>query len=444
MKEPLTQKIAIIGAGPSGLAALKNLKAAGFRAITCYEQQDRVGGNWVFTSGEGHSSVCSTTHIISSKTRSAFPDFPMPDDYPDYPSHGQVLAYFEDYATHFDLYPFIRFGVRVRMARPGASRGWVLQLEGKEEEQVDTLIVANGHHAVPSHPEWRDQFEGAYMHAHAFKNNQGFEGKRVLVVGAGNSGCDCAVEISRVAAFTAISVRTPQYIVPKFFMGKPTDVFDRGLRWVPGFMREPLRRWALRFQIGRYEDYGLQTPVHGITEAHPTVNSELLYKIRHGKVHPRRAIVSIHGHTVQFADGLSESFDAIVAATGYEIATPFIPRDILDFSDTDAIPLYLRMFYPGQPDLIFIGMVQPQGAIWPLSDRQARVAAAYLLGQWSLPLDLAGAARREAEEIRQSFLPRRRHLLEVHFDAYADKLDRMLRQLPTPITTLRQQYAKQG
>ncbi|NJN77738.1 MAG: hypothetical protein HC803_04910 [Saprospiraceae bacterium] len=121
-----------------------------------------------------------------------------------------------------------------------------------------------------------------------------------LVVGAGNSGCDCAVEISRVAEHVSISLRSPQYIVPKFFLGKPTDTFNSSMLFLPKFIANPLRKLSLRFQVGNYEDYGLPNPDFPVIASHPTVNSELLYKIRHGKVHPKRGIEKIKGKTVYF------------------------------------------------------------------------------------------------------------------------------------------------
>ncbi|WP_287398965.1 NAD(P)-binding domain-containing protein [Nitrosomonas sp. H1_AOB3] len=184
-------RIAIIGSGCSGLTAIKNLLDAGLKEIICFEKSDQIGGNWVYTAAPGHSSVSEATHIISSKALSQFSDFPMPDDYPDYPSHQQVLAYFQAYARYFHLDHYIRFNTAVLRAEKIEKERWCLHLDDGTQAEFDYLLVANGHHSVPRHPDWKECFTGKYLHAHEYKTNQGLEGKRILVVGAGNSGCDC-------------------------------------------------------------------------------------------------------------------------------------------------------------------------------------------------------------------------------------------------------------
>ena len=420
-------KVCIIGAGCSGITAVKNLIQAGITDIICFEQNDQIGGNWVYTAEESHSSVCETTHIISSKTLSEYIDFPMPQDYPDYPSHQQVLQYFNNYVEHFGLDKYIQFNARVEKVEKLANNKWSLSFQDGTRHECDFLFVANGHHSVPRHPGFHEDFEGEYIHSHQFKNNEGYGGKRVLVVGAGNSACDCAVEISRVADKVDISIRTPQYILPKFFMGKPTDVLNDKMMWIPSFIRNMLLKISLKLQLGKFEDYGLVRPKHGITEAHPTLNSELLYKIRHGKVKPRVGIDTVNGKQVHFKDGSHGDYDVMVAATGYQIATPFFSKDFLDFRDTDRIELYLRMFHPDHPSLVFIGLTQPQGAIWPLSDLQSKLAANYVNGNWKWPNNLAKRAAEEADEIERIFLKRKRHTVEVN---YHDFVKRLKKQIP--------------
>jgi len=354
---------------------------------------------------------------------SAYEDFPMPAHYPDYPSHAQVLEYFRSYARHFDLYPYIRFNTRVEHAELQADQSWLLRLGDGSVERFDYLLVANGHHHKPRHPEGvAEAFTGDYYHSHDYKHNRPFVGQRVLVIGSGNSGCDCAVEISRVAERVDISIRRAQYIIPKFFLGQPTDTFNRYLQYLPEFMANLARKLALRIQVGRYRDYQLPEPDFPVTAAHPTLNSELLYKIRHGKVHPRPAIAQIENRRVYFKDGSNQEYDAIVAATGYFISLPFFDPDFVSYEHAERVPLYLRMFHPEHPTLIFIGLFQPQGAIWPLSDYQAKLAANYIAGRWQRPANIRELAEADSNYIAKAFTRSMRHTIEVHYERFRQQL----------------------
>ena len=417
-------RIAVIGAGCSGITAVKTLVEQGLTDLVCYEKQDQIGGNWVYTGSPGHSSVCETTHIISSKTLSQYSDFPMPADYPDYPSHRQVLAYFQAYTDHFDLLPYIQFNTGVEKVLQQADGTWLLRLSDGSQEQFDHVLVANGHHSSPRHPAWRTDFTGQYLHSHDYKNNQGLEGKSILVVGAGNSGCDCAVESSRVAASVDISVRSPQYIIPKFFMGRPTDTFAENLQWLPKAVQNLLHRLTVRIQVGQYSDYGLPEPTFPPTKSHPTVNSELLDKIRHGKVRPRPGIQKVEGNTVVFTDGSSQQYDTIIAATGYKTRFPFFDADFLQWEDATNIPLYLRVFHPEYEGLYFIGLVQPQGCVWPLSEAQSRQVGKIISGALKLPTHWKTQAREEGDRIERSFVLNPRHAVEVHYHPYLRQLRR--------------------
>ncbi len=414
----------MIGAGCSGLAAVKNCLQRGIDVV-CFEANDAIGGNWIYSEQPSHSSVCETTHLISSKSMSAYLDYPMPEHYPDYPSHEQVLAYFRSYAQRFNLRPHIRFNTRVTEARLLDDQRWELTTGQHGAETFDYLLVANGHHHSPRHPEnVRAAFTGRYLHSHAYKQNQAFTGERVLVIGGGNSGCDCAVEISRVARRTDISIRRANYILPKFFLGKPVDTFNKTLRHFPEFVQRTLRRLTVKAMVGDYADYGLETPTESVTRTHPTLNSELLYKIRHGKVHPRRAILEVNRQTVTFSDGTQQEYDTIVAATGYRITFPFLDKALVDYEDADRIPLYLRMFHPDYPTLLFIGLFQPQGAIWPLSDAQSRLAAAYMAGDYQLPKDVRARAEADSDRIDRDFQRSKRHTIEVHYHDFMQRLER--------------------
>ena len=419
-------RIAIIGAGCSGLTAIKNLVEAGLEDIVCYEKSDQIGGNWVYTAAPGHSSVNKSTHIISSKSMSQFSDFPMPNSYPDYPSHQQILTYFQSYTRHFQLEKYIRLNVAVLHVIKIEKEQWRLTLSDGTQSEFDYLLIANGHHSVPRHPSWKEDFSGKYLHSHEYKSNLGIENNKVLVVGAGNSGCDCAVEASRDAVRVDISIRSPQYIIPKLIIGKPTDTFAASFQWLPQKIQGWFQKAVLQIQVGRYYDYGLPNPDYLPTQAHPTINSEILNKIRHGKIHPRPGIQSIWGQNVYFTDGSATQYDVIIAATGYKISLPFFDSNFINWEEATQVSLYLRIFHPNHPSLFFIGLIQPQGCIWTLAEAQSKLIGQLLTGKIQLPSNWHQLAIIEGIYWANRFINRPRHAIEVHYQPYLKKLCQLI------------------
>jgi thioredoxin reductase len=420
-----TPRVCIIGAGPSGIGAAKALLAAGLDVVV-YEKNTEVGGNWIFKPGPSHSSVFETTHIISSKAMSEYDGFPMPADYPDYPGHAQLKAYFHAFADHFGVLPHIRFGVEVTSAVSLSTGGWELRLTDGRTEGFTHLCVASGHHWKPRLPSYPGHYTGQLLHSHDFKSAAPFAGKRVLVIGGGNSACDIAVETGRVSDKACISMRRGYWFIPKFLMGLPTDVLNqRVMRKLPRPLRQPAMKLSLRLVQGRNRDYGLPEPEHGPLEVHPTVNSELLYFIRHGRIHPRPDLKAWAGKTVTFIDGTSEDFDAIIAATGFETSYPYLPGAVGDYTGTE-VPLYLKVFHPTYDDLFFIGLFQPLGCIWPLADVQGRLVARAIRGEWQRPKDMAGAIQREMQHPDYAFPKTPRHAVEVDYHAFRKRLEREL------------------
>ncbi|MEQ1693406.1 MAG: NAD(P)-binding domain-containing protein [Gemmatimonas sp.] len=423
------ERIAVIGAGPSGIAAVKNLLDAGFRDIICFDRNDAVGGNWLFRPESSHSSVFETTHIISSKSLSQYHDFPMPASYPDYPSHTQLASYFQSYARHFGVEQFIRFNTLVQRAEPDASGGWHLTVEQDghaESHEVDALVVANGHHWRPRMPAYPGTFSGALMHSHDFKRAAPFTGQRVLVIGGGNSACDVAVETSRVSTLTDISWRRGYWIVPKFLFGQPADVFGSGSRVIPRIARSRIISRILRLLQGENARYGLPEPDHAFGATHPTVNSELLYALRHGHIGPRPDVARFDGRVVHFTDGTQGEYDVIIACTGYWISHPFFRPEVVDFS-RGPVPLYLRMFPARRPSLAFVGLFQPLGCIWPAAELQAKVLARRWSGSWSPPADLESAIARELAHPDYPQLDTPRHTITVDYHRFKARL---LKHLP--------------
>ena len=423
-------KIAVIGTGPSGITALKNLLDQGLDAVA-FDRNEAVGGNWIYSEKESHSSVFETTHIISSKTLSQYEDFTF-DDFdpstPDYPSHDTLRRYFQAYAERFNLLPHIRFGTLVTSCQRNSDGSWEVTTEKEGQTSTETyshLVVANGHHWKPRMPNYPGEFTGEFLHSHNFKKAAPFAGKRVLVIGGGNSACDVAVETSRVSAFSAISWRRGYNIVPKFLFGKPSDKVAEGTKWLPLAVRSFFNKLMLKVFVGDNSIYGLRPVTEAFGATHPTINDELLHKIRHGKVSPRMDIASFEGKTVVFEDGRREDYDSIIACTGYWLTHPFFEKELIDYS-TGPVPLYLKMFHPNLDNLYFIGMFQPLGCIWPGAELQSKLMAQELIGKWKRPKNLAALCEKEVTDPHYKQVNTPRHTITVDFHLFVKALKQQL------------------
>jgi hypothetical protein len=423
-------KVAVIGVGPSGITALKNLVDQGLDVVA-FDRNHEVGGNWIYSENESHSSVFDTTHIISSKTLSQYEDFTFEDFDPsvsDYPSHDELRRYFQAYAKRFNLYQFIQFGTLVIHCEQINAATWEITTEkdgARKVEQFTHLVVCNGHHWKPRFPEYPGIFTGEFIHSHNFKKAAPFAGKRVLVIGGGNSACDVAVETSRVSQKTAISWRRGYRIVPKFFFGKPSDVVAEQSKWMPIKVRTFFNQILLKIMLGKNELYGLRPITEPFGSSHPTINDELLHKIRHGKVLPRMDIKRFEGEKVIFEDGREEVFDSIVSCTGYWLSHPFFDKELINYSE-GPVPLWLKMFHPTISNLYFIGMFQPLGCIWPGAELQSKIMAQELAGEWQRPSNIKELCVKEATHPHYKQINTPRHTITVDFHLFVKELKKQL------------------
>jgi len=427
----MKRRVCVIGAGPSGITALKNLRDANLDVV-CFDRNNEVGGNWIFSEDESHSSVFETTHIISSKTLSQYGDFTF-DDFDktvsDYPSHDELRRYFQGYANHFDLYSFIEFETVVKSCKRVKANEWnitVTQNNTDRTEVFTDVVVCNGHHSVPRIPEYPGSFSGKFIHSHHYKKAATFKDQRILVIGGGNSACDVAVETSRVSKKTSISWRRGYRIIPKFFFGLPSDIVGARSSWLPVWIRSWLNDRLLNIFLGKNKLYGLQDVKTKFGETHPTINDELLYKIRHGKVHPKKDIEKLEGKIVHFTDGTSEEFDVIIACTGYILTHRFFDSSFIDFSN-GPVPLYLKMFHQEYHDVFFVGMFQPLGCIWPGSELQSKLLANYLIGTWKMPKNIKALCEREVTHPHYKQINTPRHTITVDYHLFRKSL---LKHLP--------------
>jgi dimethylaniline monooxygenase (N-oxide forming) len=413
----------IVGAGSSGITAAKALADRGV-PFDCFERSDRVGGNWVFGNRNGMSSSYSTLHINTSRERMEYADFPMPPSYPDFPRHDQIARYFEDYVEHFGLRERITFNTGVEHVRRRGDGVWEVTLAGEgaapEVRCYDALLVANGHHWNPRWPEppIPGAFDGEQIHAHDYKEPSQLAGRRVVVVGMGNSAMDIAVESSYVARETYLAARSGVWIVPKYLFGKPADQLRNDPR-VPFKVRQRFVHQLLRSYSGPPERYGLPKPDHRFGEAHPTVSGRILDRIQHGTITPKPNIASLGERTVRFEDGTEVDADVVVYCTGYKITFPFFDEQLISAPD-NRIELFRRVFDPEIPNVMFIGLLQPLGAIMPLAEAQGAWAGDYLTGDYALPgeAEMRADIAADQDAMRKRYVASKRHTIQVDFDDY--------------------------
>lgn len=373
------QQIALIGAGPSGLAGARCLQKHGI-AFQGFEAHGDVGGLWNIENPR--STVYESAHLISSKRMTEFLEFPMPEHAADYPSHRELLDYFRAFAEHFGLTQHYRFHTRVLKAEPVSDAPdtlWRVTTQtgdaAPETALYKGVAIANGTLAEPNRPRFEGTFSGEIWHTSQYKAATQLTGKRVLIVGAGNSGCDIAVDAVHHAKSIDISVRRGYYFVPKYVFGKPADSVG-GKITLPPWLKQRIDSTILKWFTGDPVRFGFPKPDYRMYESHPVVNSLILYHIGHGDVGVRADIARLDGHTVHFKDGRSGEYDLILTATGYKLHFPFIDHALLNWQGM-APRLYLNIFAPHFHRLAVLGMVEASGLGWQGRYEQAELVARY-------------------------------------------------------------------
>lgn len=417
----------VIGAGPSGLTVGKALKDRGL-PYECFDRSDDVGGNWYFGNPNGMSSAYRRLHIDSSKKRSQLADYPMPADYPHFPHHSQIWAYFRNYADHFRLRPPITFNTGVEHCQLQPDGLWQVKLDRGETRLFDALFVCNGHHWDPRWPEppFPGQFAGRVLHSHEYKDAHDFEGQRVVVLGIGNSAMDISVECTYLADKVYLATRRGAHISPKYVWGRPLDHWAAD--WMPWWIVSRIARAMVWMQVGRYENYGLPTPDHRLLQAHPSVSTAIYDRLAHGDITVKPNIARFEGHQVHFVDGTMVEADVVIYCTGYKVSFPFFDPQFISAPDND-LPLYLRMFKPGIPNLFFIGLFQPLGAIFPVTERQAALCGEYLLGRCHLPdvPHMEAEMTQQREQMFRRYVKSKRHTMQVDFAPFMRRLTREIK-----------------
>ncbi|MEV0756478.1 NAD(P)-binding domain-containing protein [Streptosporangium sp. NPDC050280] len=432
------EDVCIIGAGSSGIATCQVLHERGI-AFDCYEAGSEIGGNWRYLNDNGLSSGYRSLHINTSRHLTEYRSYPMPDHYPAYPTHYQMARYFDDFVDHFGFRDAIIFRTEVTRVEPAEGGGWHVTARNRDTGAETTrhyraVVVANGHHSTPRYPEpafpGADTFTGIQTHSHYYKVPEEYAGKRVLVLGLGNSASDIAVETSTVSERTFMAMRRGGYVFPKFMFGKPSD--DLISPFLTTVLPREMQRWImaglLRLTVGKVTDYGLPEPGHKLFNSHPTVSESLLPRLGHGDITVKPNIARFDGDTVHFVDGSSEVIDAVIYSTGYKINFPFLDESVIAPTDND-VSLFHRVVDPNHSGLYFIGLFQPLGATTVLSEAQSHWVADLLEGSAALPSPerMRREINRYKEKLAKRYVTSKRHTMQVDHYPYLAELRRARR-----------------
>lgn len=370
----MNKQICVIGGGASGIGMGKCLTEAGFD-FDIVEREDDFGGNWYKSSKS--SRVYKSAHLISSKTNTQFSDFPMPHDYPDYPNHELFLQYLRSVAAHYNLYQQTTFNVSVEKLYP-LDDGWTVTLSDQQTRWYPNIIVANGLLREPKLPSYSGNFTGEIIHSSKYQDPSIFQGKRVLIVGAGNSGCDLVVDAALNADLTVHSTRRGYHYMPKFIAGQPTQDW---LMEISSQFDSSEAYWSHVkniFKMAGFDgvDYGLRKPDHEMSEAHPIMNSRILYHIGHGDILPKPDLQCIDNQKVTFIDGTELEFDLIVYATGYRVSLPFIDEKLIDWKN-GLSHLFMNAIPLNYDNIAFIGYFNIPSGYGNLANAGGRFLSAY-------------------------------------------------------------------
>jgi cation diffusion facilitator CzcD-associated flavoprotein CzcO len=345
-------------------------------AVTGYEASHSVGGLWDITNPR--STMYDSAHLISSRTTTQFSEFAMQTT-ADYPSHRVMQQYFADYADAFGLRELFRFDTRVTAVEPADAGGWLVTAAGPDGETTAHyrgVILANGTLAEPNVPNFAGEFAGEIMHTSKYKHPTQLAGKRVLIIGAGNSGCDIAVDAVHHAASIDMSVRRGYYFVPRYILGRPSDTLNQG-KPLPRPIKQFVDKHLLQAFTGDPVKFGFPKPNYKIYESHPIVNTLILNHLGQGDLRIMADIERFDGHTVHFADGRHDDYDLILLATGYKLDYPMVSKEHLNWRGM-APDLFLNIFTPSFNGLYVMGMVEASGLGWQGRYEQAELIASYL------------------------------------------------------------------
>ncbi|KAJ6711045.1 INDOLE-3-PYRUVATE MONOOXYGENASE YUCCA3-RELATED [Salix koriyanagi] len=320
----------IVGAGPSGLATAACLRDQGV-PFAVLEKEDCIASLW-------QKRTYDRLRLHLPKQFCQLPKLPFPEDFPEYPTKKQFVEYLESYAKHFEISP--KFNEYVQSARyDEISSLWRVKTAstgGSNRTEVEYicrwLVVATGENAEGVMPEIEglSEFGGEVMHACSYKSGQKFSGKKVLVVGCGNSGMEVSLDLCNHNAFPSMVVRSSVHVLPREIMGKSTfELAVLLMKWLPLWLVDKLMLILAWLVLGNTDKYGLKRPSTGpLTLKNtmgktPVLDIGALEKIRSGDINVVPGIKRFTRGQVELVNGEILDIDSVVLATGYRSNVPY-------------------------------------------------------------------------------------------------------------------------
>jgi dimethylaniline monooxygenase (N-oxide forming) len=392
------RRVAVIGAGVSGLAAAKCLLDEGLEPVV-YEQAAQIGGLWNYDDAlpDGGGVMYRSLHTNTSKQTLAFSDFSLPETAPDYLHRSEVLQYLRDYAEHFRLHRSILLNTTVESVEQASQGQRSVRMRRGEEVTTETfgaVVVCSGRDHYPQMPALpgSDTFAGQVLHSSRYTGPEAFVGKRVVVAGVGSSGVDIATELSSVAQQVCLSTESGAWFIPRYILNRPYDhQLTRLAQRLPYRLRMFLFQRLLLLEYRRIgvtlrqlRARGLPLPRFDLWRARLTPCNDLLPRIQQGIIQVEPRIAQLEGHEVCFADGSAVPADALVSCTGYTLRFPFLPEGLVEVKQ-NRVELYKHVFHPDRPTLAFVGLCTVAGSHLPVAEMQGRWVARMLAGRMSLP-----------------------------------------------------------